>query len=291
MVKQIQYFELLKKSWGQFRQNLVLITPILLAIILSLGMFVLVALEALIVTLPVGLFDFQSFMNSIQLIVLASLFVILDIIIVFVIGAKIRSMMIGGFYDVAKKGSTSYASMKVYARKLWKKVLGVSIIQMAIILVPLLVLGGIASLFLLASQEAFMVAAMSLGIIYGIYFIVAAVILYFGLFFITPKIVTENKRPIDLMKSSLQYTKENLTHVLITWAVMLLAVFCFAVIQTVASMPLAIVNMMASISGATGAIIGIAVARMVIGFVFGILRMILQLTLQVFIFNSYFAKK
>ena len=135
---EIDYFALLKKSWLDFKGNLVVVIPILISTALGIGFLLLLGIEALIFFL---VFSKTIFINpkiilSPMGISLAAVFIILDFVAGALISSYIRSMMIGMFKDIMLYKKTSISNMFAYGRKYIWKYFKVSLLIMAIFILP-----------------------------------------------------------------------------------------------------------------------------------------------------------
>jgi hypothetical protein len=68
------------------------------------------------------------------------------------------------------------------------------------------------------------------------------IIIYFGLFFIDPIIVSQEKNAIDLMAHSFRFARENLSKVIITWAFIACFSLLIAFVLYIFELPLDLLN-------------------------------------------------
>ena len=283
----IDYFALLKKSWLDFKGNLVVVIPILISMALGIGFLLLLGIEALIFFL---VFSKTIFINP-KLILspmgvsLAAVFIALDFVAGALISSYIRSMMIGMFKDIMLYKKTSVSNMFAYGREYVIRYFKVSLLLMAIFILPLTFLTGMCILIFLISKIAGIIL-----IVLSVFILVAYFIfLTFFLFFVDPIFVTEDKSAFDVIKSSFRYTKKNFAHVFFTWGVSALAYLAINGGLRIIMLPF---GFMAGFSSALS--MKTAIASMIVGGFIGVISAIiniaLQLVISLFQFNSYFTK-
>ena len=283
----IDYFALLKKSWLNFKDNLVVVVPILISIALGIGFLLLVGIEALIFFLVFSktiLINPKVILSPIG-ISLAAVFIILDFIVGALIGSYIRSMMIGMFKDIVLYKKTSVSNMFAYGRKYIWRYFKVSLLIIAISVLPLVFLTGISTLVFLISKIAGIIVIVLSVLILTVFFI----FLMFFLFFVDPIFATEDKAAFEIIKSSFRYTKKNFAHVFFTWGVSGLVYLAINGGLRIMMLPF---GFMVGFGSALS--MKATIASMIVGGFVGIISTIIniasQLVLSLFQFNSYFAK-
>jgi len=214
----VKYGLLLKKSWQDFRKNLIVLLPILPAIIIFIvfGLF-LVAQFILYQSLGLSM-DVKVFgLNEILFI---SIFSIIDFFLLVIIGSILKAMSIGLINQaITKKKATSndmWLGMKRYTGILFR----FDFLVMILLFLPLGILGLLIFLGFSINLGLGIAFAFIFGFIGILYLIAIALLLGFGFFFALPILTKTNvKSAIKLMKESFNYTKQNLTHVLLTWLI------------------------------------------------------------------------
>ena len=223
------YFHLCKKSWDNFIKNSVLFIPYILELFVSLFLLL------MIIGAEIGLFylllgslkniESEIFKHPLT-VILFILLALIDVFVLIAITSFFRAMKIGMYKEVITRRKTTVSYMYYFGKKFFKRKFEVSLIAYLIFLLPLLLLAVIAGFFLLLYNPVGMVIGIVLGAVYGLYFVIMGIIVYFGLFFIDPIIVSQEKSAIDLMAHSFKFMRENLSKVIITWAF----IACFSLI-------------------------------------------------------------
>jgi len=223
------YFHLCKKSWDNFTKNTVLFIPYIIELFVSLFLLLMIiGAEIGIFYLLIGSLkgiESEIFKHPLTVIVFI-LLALIDIFILITITSFFRAMKIGMYREVITHRKTTISYMYYFGRKFFKRKLEISLIASLIFLLPLLLLAVIAGFFLFTYHPIGIILGIILAVIYALYFVIMGVIVYFGLFFVDPIIVSQEKSAIDLMAHSFRFMRENLSKVIITWAF----IACFSLI-------------------------------------------------------------
>ena len=284
----VEYFSLLKKSWNDFRNNLVLFLPIIFGFLLGIGFLLLLGAEFFVFY---AMFSASIIGNPLQIfssvvgVFLLVFFVLIDIIAGITLKAYTSSMLIGMYKEVIDR-KKAVTSMFVFGRRYFKQYFWVSLIKMLLIFVPFLVLAGICALAFLGN----VIFGAIMSIFSFLLFIVYAAIIGFGLFFIEPIIVSENKTAWELIKNAFRYAKNNTGHVLMTWLVMFLVSIIVVGIFMFISWPISIAQIGAEAAELAAVSTSLTVISVIITIIQAIAQIIMQLTLGLFRFNAYFKK-
>ncbi len=271
--KQPDYIELLKKSLCNLRDHPVVFIPILYGILLFIVVAGFVVLEGLFMMNSFGVDSisnlFSSIISSSVMMMTATLFIFIDILLLFLFGSYITAMTYVGYYEVSINNKVSLNSMTEGAKPIFLNVLKFSLIRFAIFFIPMAVVAGIIIGLVFVNWL--------LAIIVGImlFMLVMAYMVYmgFGLFFMGPMITTSRKPIMDILRESFKYLHNNISHVLLTWVVLL----CVGLAMAIVIVPIQI----------TASIIPFMMIPVVA------LRVIIQVVVSVYtnfyLFNSYFA--
>jgi len=239
------YFHLCKKSWDNFAKNTVLFIPYIIELFVSLFLFlIIIGVEIGIFYLLLGsLKEIESeiFKHPLTVIVFI-LLVIIDIFILIAITSFFRAMKIGMYKEVMTHRKTTISFMYYFGKKFFKRKFEILLIVYLIFLLPLLLLAVIAGFSLLIYQPVGAIIGIILGVIFSLYFIIMGIIIYFGLFFIDPIIVSQEKNAIDLMAHSFRFMRENLSKVIITWAFIACFSLLIALVLYIFELPFDLLN-------------------------------------------------
>ena len=272
---EVHYGLLLKKSWNDLKNNLVIFLPIVFVVIMAIAFILLVVLEVfafisagfIVKDLTIGLLGASILIGF------------LDIILLILIAAIIGSMYLGLLNPIVNKKKAIVKDMWAGVNKFTAINFKVNMIKLSIFLLPLIILGLLTFLVFTLSKTAGIVLVVIFGILYFIYFIIAALVMVFGFLFLEPIISMDKIRsPIELMKMSLQYTRENLGHVGVTWIIIFFISSVIGGMVQLVSLP---ANIMPSL-------FLIFIPFIII---FYIVSMIVKAWLQIFLFNAYFNTK
>ena len=280
-MKKINYWELLKKSFFLFFKNLVLLVPVLVSIVLFIGLGIVVVIEGLVFfgLNSVFLHDPSVMFSGFNL-VLFIFFVLVDIILMMWIGAYVRGMTIGMLKEIVDTGKTSVNKMFYYGKKYFEIYFKYIILRLLIYLVPLIVLGALGFLAFTASMVFGIILAVFLSLIYLAYVIFVS----FGLFFMDPMITSKNKPIGRIIKDSFHYLKKDFWHMFCTWGISILV----AIVVGVVMVPFSIGPTLIEQFGLAGLFFGVIYIFSTL--IRTIVNIILKIWLDIFVFQSYFAK-
>jgi len=275
----IDYVKLLKHSLTDFKENPILIIPLLI----SIGLISIVVLFMLLQFAAVGLIFFDSIkpnivslFSSVSIITTISLLAVFDAFLFILITAYIRSMYIGMYKDIIDDGKTNTKKMFAHGKRIFFLYLNIIFIKILLYVAPLL----LAFLIVFGISTFSKSTAIFLGIILGIIYITYTIYLTFSMFFLNQIIsVRERKHAFDIIVESFKYLKSNLSHVLATFFTIFIISLLFGAVS--------------AILGTTSALAEVSIIFLVI---FIITRVIIQIIgfllgifFEMFKFNSYFA--
>ncbi len=271
----IRYGLLLKESWKDLTNNIIVFFPILVSIVLFLTLGMIIVLE--IFTLKIlGFTLTKASLTSINFLVALGIIMFIDFILLLLIIAVVKGSEARIFNLIVnnKKADSgdAFTGIKQFTGIFFR----LEVIKLLIIFLPLILLGLIGLLGFLVSKGLGIGLLIIFGIIGLLYLIAALVILGFGLFFVEPLISTgKTNSAVEGIKQSLGYTKDNLGHVLLTWLIVAGFNIALYLIFELFSLPFLFFPL-------------IYIVLMPIYFV---LNIVVGTWLRLFIFNSYFNSK
>ncbi len=273
--KQPDYIELLKKSLYNLRDHPVVFIPIVYGFLLFIMVSGFIVLEGLFMINTFGVSIetlFSSIISSSVMMMTATLFIFIDILLLFLIGSFIGAMSYAGFYQVSIKNKVSLYSMTEGAKPIFLNVLKYSLLKFVIFFIPLAIVAGIIIGLVLVNW----ILALVIGIMFFMILMAYMVYMGFGMFFMAPMITSSRKPIMEILRSSFKYLHNNISHVLLTWVVLLCVGAVTAIVIMIIVIPLQL-----------------AASLIPLLFVPAIgLRVIIQVLVGVYnnfyIFNSYF---
>ena len=285
----LNYLDLLKKSWEGFKENPVLILPLLISLFLFLGFVLVVGLE-----LVVFIIVFSKEILSAPMLILKNpigifllvFFGIADMVFIWMISSYIKAMQIGLYGEVTKNKKVTADDMFKYGKQLFRIYFEYQLAKFVIFVVPILIFVSITYLCYLASK----ILAIFVGVLMFLLLLGYFVFVGFGLFFIEPIIVTEKKSIIGLLKQSFNYSVKNFGHVIITWGITLVVAIGIALIMYIIKAPVSVVINVLKILGPGGPLLVLYGLSFLLEIVRGIVNVVLGIVLGLFVFNAYFAK-
>lgn len=212
----MKYFEEWKNSWLILFNNLKLLIPDVVFIILS-------ALIGLVILQVSGLFPIvktvyvdRDFTVISNVLVRTIISVVLFVVTTFVLGAGIRAVKYNFIKDVIKKKKVDLSKFFSYSNKDVFRVVSVRIFLFLVFLVLMLIIGifsGLLSLFL--SKELIALATMFiLGLI--------SIVYSFSILFVYPLMFLKGESPWKSIRSSFDYFKKKTKHVIFVWLIITL---------------------------------------------------------------------
>ena len=282
MMKKINYWELLKKSFLLFFKNLVLLLPLLLTIAFFIGLGIVAGIEFLVLFLlnRAIIVDPSLIFSGVSLI-LFIFFVLVDILLVFWVSAYIRSMTIGMLKEIVDTGRADVHKIFHYGRKYFETYFKYLIIRILIFVLPAIVFAALGFLAFSASMVFGIIMAALLGLI----FIAYAIFITFGLFFMDPMITAKEGMPVtQIVKGSFRYLKKDFWHMFCTWGIAVLVWIAVSIILS----PFSMATQVLSSLGKTGVLVNVMGASFSI--INTIINIIVTYWMSIFLFQSYFAK-
>ncbi len=272
-MKRISYINFLKKSWFDLWNNLVLFLPMLVGIGIYIGFIALIAIEAAIIGFFSG-FSVEAIF-SLNNWAFLLIFGLIDLILIFIAGSYINSMLIGMTKDVTNKRKTSIKNMFEYGKELWLKYLKTSLLIFLIVGFPLIILFSFSFLMEPASVSRILFVSISVFMAF-IYMIIMGILLLFW----EPIIVYKKGGPVKTIKEAFAYARRNTKHTLVTFGIIMLISFA---IGSITGFVESILN---SINGFI-----IAVLLVFFSLFRTAVNIILWYVLRLFEFKSYISKK
>lgn len=272
---EVKYGLLLKKSWKDMKNNLIIFLPLVFILLIMIAFVLLIILE-IVSFMAAGL----TAQNITPGLIAAGILVgLIDLLLLILVGAVIEGMYLGLLNPIVTKKKSN-------AKEMWngvKRFTGINfkiyMVMLSIFLVPLIAAGILAGLGFLINKTLGIILAIVFGGLYLLYFITAILFVVFGFFFLGP-IITESKSQfaLGLIKQSLKYTKANLGHVLITWLII------FAI-----NLPLNVLGRILSLPAQFLPVLFFAIIPILI--IIWIIGIIINAWLRIFLFNAYFNSK
>ena len=268
----IHYGFLLKKSFNDLKNNPIIFLPIVFSILFTIILFLFIGLQ-IFAFLKLGL-NFKS--NIIESIMFWSVFGIIDLLLLILVQSLIKGMQIGLLRGIISKSKTSSSLMWLGMKSFYSIIFRTTLLKFFIVIIPVVVVLLLSYIFYLVNTTAGFIVLAILGVLYLIYLIVACLFLTFGLFFIDPiTSINKNNSAINLMRESFNFSKKNLSHVLLTWVIVFAIIFGFQVVMKIIMLPFFLLP--------------IALIPVVIIFILG--SIVINHWFKIFIFNSFFNYK
>ncbi|MBS1267120.1 MAG: hypothetical protein MAG795_01092 [Candidatus Woesearchaeota archaeon] len=286
----VDYLKLLGESWYGFKKNLNLLYPVLIYLGFVFVFMIFVFFQTLTVLGIVGIGftdDITAFFQNPIAIIFIILFGFIDVIALMCVALFSRSMLLGMLKDVAKKSKTKTKNMMKYGKKFFKTYFTFTLIRFGFVLAPLIILGGIVLVFYQFSDFVAAIFGFLFLIIYVLYLICISVFLYFS----EPVIASKKGKAWELIKKTFSYTKRNLLHTVITFALVFALSFGVSIIFSMIKMPISILSSVASVSATPAFSIISSIISVIIYLIQSAVNICLGLVVSIFMFKSYYAKK
>lgn len=241
-MKHPDYFTLMKKALCDLRDHPVVFMPFVFGIILFIlfGFFVFFEGFLLLVLFNIGLPNLlTSLMASGLLVASVAVFVFIDILLAIIFASYISAMVYSGFYYIAANKRITLDTLRRGASRLFPKVFRLFLIRFALYFIPFIVFGGITAAASVINWFMGLVA----GIMFLMLYVIYAIYISFGLFFIGPMIAYKRKGVMDILKDSFKYLHTRTSHVVLTWLVVVCINIFIALVLTIAMLPLQVVVM------------------------------------------------
>jgi hypothetical protein len=290
--KNIDYFWLVKLSFSQFKQNLSLVVPTFFGLLLFF-IFIIVALLQIggFYLLFKNILDLKNIwliFSSIPAICYIVLMSIVDLLLLFAIGAYTKSMQVSLIKDVVQKKNIEDANYFKKGKEFFIKYFKIDMLLFTLMAVPFFIV-GLLLLWLYKTSTSSLyspswIIALILFVIFTIATVIYVLLLSYNLVFLDPLIVTKKLSPINTIKDTITYSLKNKKSVFMTC----LYIFFVVVILLVVSFVLFDTPISALEKNKTAA------TSLVIFILQGIntlVQLVIGLVLQIFRFNSFFAKK
>ncbi|MBW2970883.1 hypothetical protein KY320_01850 [Candidatus Woesearchaeota archaeon] len=285
-----KYFELVKRSVLQFKENLVLLIPFGIATAMGLGVLLVIFVEIVMLILSLGeqiLTNPLSVLTSMQAMTFVVIFVLIDILLVLIVRAAVTAISIGMYKEVVTKGKPNLDNIGSNCRAYFSKYFGYLMIRLLLFLAPLATCAGIA--FICYRINA--VLGIVVGVVLLLCFIAFSLLLSLAMFFAEPVIAFGKGSSMAAVRECFGYTKRNVSHVLLSFLALLLFNFAVGMAMLILSLPVQLFEVIGSLGA---------------GFIFAGFAFMLQMLLLVlrigvnlgasvvsslFLFNAYRVKK
>lgn len=267
------------KSFKDFKSNLVVLVPTLIALGLLLLLAVFIAVQFL-----AGFLLFRGASLSAGVAAYAIFFFIIDFALLIAINSYTLSMQYGVMGDAVVKGKSSLSRMLQHGRYYFRKMLTFTIAKFIILYVPLAVLALLAFLAYVASPIAGFAVAAVFMLLYVLFFIVFSVLTVFNL----PILIRQKIGGFQVIAEAFRYAKANLSHVIITVAIVIVLWLLVSFIATLVGAPYYVVDFMLRLGvDVTSGLLGLYFISSVLS---SIASWLGGIFIAFFIFNSYFNK-
>lgn len=270
----VKYGLLLKKSWDDLKNNLIIFLPLVYSILLMIILGLIVAIE--VIAFIYSGFSFSKLATSVPMIASLVIVGLIDFILLMLMGSIVRAMNIRLLKDITTTKKAKANAIWYGVKKFTFLIFRLDLLKLVLIFGPLIILGLIVWGGFLIGKVTGIIFAVLFGGIGLLYLIAAGIALSIGICFLEPMMSQEKTNSaISLIKQALKYTKENLGHVFLTW------IITFGI-----SLVLQVIMRIMQFS--TLLFIPLFLGLM---FVFIIMGLIVSAYIQIFIFNSYLNKE
>ncbi|MBI2664727.1 hypothetical protein HYX10_05315 [Candidatus Woesearchaeota archaeon] len=270
--------QLIVKSLKDFRHNLIIVVPTLIA----LGLFALLALFA-VAQFALGYQLFEPDMSA-GLILYAGFFILLDVALLIIISTYYGAAQNGVMADIVNKGNSSFSKLLDHGKTYFMPLLTFTIAKFIILLLPVLVLGILAVPIYLLSVPAGIAVTVLFALIYIMFLIAFSVLTVFNL----PILISKKIYGFRVIIESFRYGKENLTHTLVTAAMVAAIWVVTMIIYSIIGLPATLIDMAESFGFETN--IALTIVYVMSNLLAMIASFIGGLIISLFVFNSYFHK-
>ncbi len=265
-----------KQSFLALKDNPILLLPMLITFGLGIGFAIVLLVQFLL-----GILISQ--LGLAATIAYAACMVLIDILLFLALGSFQAGMQYGAIHDVVRQNKTSLSRILEHGRRLFRQTFSYMAVRTLILLLPVVILGGIAVLLYFASPLAGLISAAFFLLLYFVFLIVFYVMNIYNY----PILISENRSGMGVIASSVQYSRAHSSEVIVT-SVMVVAIYLFvAVIAMIVNLPGMLMSMLSDyVSPSTGLVLGLS------SFVFQVISSIIQaigsIVIALFIFYSYF---
>ncbi len=279
--------QLVVKSLKDFKNNLILLVPILFSFGLTIPFVILVLLQVQVL-LAALIFKGANFYEgySAGLIAYAVFFFLLDFAIYLLIAAYVTAAYYGTAADVVLRGNSSFRRLLQHGRTFLKPVLTFFIAQFVVVAAPLALLSLLVFSAFLISRTAGAVLAIFLGLLY-VLFIMA---FYVMTLFTAPVLASRRLGGFKVIMESFRYGKSHFEHVIITAAVSIVLGIISYIIYSIFYVPSFIARIAFEAAPGTGATAMLALASFALEMLASIVLSIGCIIIMLYVFNSYFSR-
>ncbi len=277
--------QLVIKSLKDFKNNLIILVPMLLSFGISFFFAIFVLLQVFLGALIFGSLSFDG-APSVGLMAYAAFFFFLDLIILFLMTSYITAAYYGTAADVVIKGKSSFKRLFQHGRTFLKPVLTFLLARFIVIAAPLALLGLFVFLaFMISSITGYITATISI-LLYIIFVLVFCVLTLFN----SPMLVSRKLGGFRLLVESFRYGKSHFEHVIITLAVTIVLGIISTVIYSIFYLPSFIASTASEAMSGTGAALSLALVSFSLEVLASIASSICGIIILLYIFNSYFSR-
>ncbi len=276
---------LVLKSLKDFKNNLILLVPMLLSFGTGILFVILVLLQLLFGAL---IFRGASIYESLPagLIVYIAIFAIIDLAICLFMVSYVTAAYYGTATDVVINGKSSFKSLLKHGKEFLKPVLTYFIAKFVVFTAPLLILGPLVFLaFLVSNLAGYVILALSV-LLYGAFAIAFSVLTIFT----NPILVRRKLGGFSLIAEALKYGKSNFEQVIITVAVTIVLGIISSAFYLVFYIPSFIMRVASESVAGTASAVPLTFGAVAFEILASIVSSICGIIILLYIFNSYFDK-
>lgn len=284
------HIRLVTKSLKDFKNNLIIVVPMLLSFGMSLLFVIFVLLQVFIggIIFKPMIFKGANFYGGSSLVFIAyvAFFFLLDFIIYLLIVSYTTAAYYGTATDVVLRGNSSFRRLLQHGRTFLKPVLTFLIAKFVVVAAPLALLSLIAfSAFMISRPAGYITAAVSL-VLYILFVIAFFVITIFS----DPILVSRKLGGFRPIVESFRYGKSNFEHVVITAAVAIVLGIISSLIYSIFYVPSFVARIASEATPGTGAAVSLALASFALEALASIVSAVCGIIILLYIFNSYFSR-
>ncbi len=267
------------KSLKDFKNNLIILVPMLLSFGIGFFLVIFVLLQVLL-----GALVFK--VTSFGLIAYAAFFFLLDFVIYLLILSYVTAAYYGTAADIVIRGNSSFRRLLQHGRTFLKPVLAYFVAKFVIFAAPLALIFVLAfSAFMISNAAGYITLAVSI-LLYVLFAIAFSVLTIFN----NPMLASKKIGGFRLIVESFRYGKSNMEHVIITAAVSIVLGIISYVFYSIFYVPSFIARIASGAMQGTGASLLLALAAFALEILASIVLSICGVIIQLYIFNSYFSK-
>ncbi len=270
--------QLAVKSLKDFKNNLILLAPLLVSFGLYFALGIFVLSQFLLGFLIFG----RGAGFSTGLILYAVFFYALDIIILILIQIYIMAAQYGMVGDAVLRGKSSFSRLLQHGKTLFKPVLTYFLAELAIVIAaaaPLALLAGIAFYF---SPIAGFILAATFILLFILFIIAFAVVTVFSI----PILVSRRIGGFRVILEAFRYGKSHFEHVIVTVAALIALWLLVSIVSVIVGLPYYIIQLTGSLGAGLGW--GLIAAYIISYMLSVVVSEVGSIIMLLYLFNSYF---